>query len=115
VEPAATPAPRRVRDHRLRTGTTPSAASSPAMTPVMPPPRSCGGDMSSPQKCPSTRHDSQTASDNRLIETATSIVIPAVRAAPNWSFCALRAGRCGGRLDPIMSGAARFRMVLNDS
>ena len=28
---------------------------------------------------------------------ATSIVIPAVRAAPNWSFCALRTGQCSGR------------------
>ncbi len=47
-------APRRIRARRT-----------PTMTPVMTPPRGCGGDMSSPQKCPSTRHDSATASDNR--------------------------------------------------
>jgi hypothetical protein len=35
------------------------------MTAVMTYPRSCGGDMSSPQKCPSTRHYLQAASDNR--------------------------------------------------
>lgn len=34
-----------------------------AMTRVIP--RNCGGDMFSPQKCTSTRHDSSTASDNR--------------------------------------------------
>jgi hypothetical protein len=28
--------------------------------------RSCGGDMSTPQKCPPTRHYAQTTSDNRL-------------------------------------------------
>jgi hypothetical protein len=46
-------APRRIRARRT------------AMTPIMSPLRSCGGDMSSPQKCPSTRYDSSTASDNR--------------------------------------------------
>jgi hypothetical protein len=45
-------APRRIRARRT------------AMTPAMPSPLSCGSDMSSPQKCPSTRHDSTTASDN---------------------------------------------------
>ena len=73
------------RDHRLRPGTALSAAGRPrarpsagaprpvgarrtGMTPVMPTPRSCGGDMSSPQKCPSTRHYLQTTSDNRRSE-----------------------------------------------
>jgi hypothetical protein len=37
------------------------------MTAVMTYPRSCGGDMSSPQKCPSTRNYLQAASDNRSV------------------------------------------------
>jgi hypothetical protein len=41
------------------------AARQTAMTSVMTLIPSCGGDMSSPQKRPSTRHDSSTASDNR--------------------------------------------------
>ena len=44
--------------HRMRARRT-------AMTSVMILIPSCGGDMSSPQKRPSTRHDSSTASDNR--------------------------------------------------
>jgi hypothetical protein len=36
-----------------------------AMTPVMGLSRCCGGDMSTPQKCPPTRHYLQTTSDNR--------------------------------------------------
>jgi hypothetical protein len=68
--------------HRLRPGAASSAARSPAgadtsadvprrirarrtaMTAVITSPRSCGGDMSSPQKCPPTRHYLHTTSDN---------------------------------------------------
>lgn len=75
------------RDHRLWPGTVSSAAKSPAgsafsgrttpdarppsrrtaMTPVMSPSPSCAGNMSSPQKRPSTRHYLQTTQITRLI------------------------------------------------
>ncbi len=67
--------------HRLRPGTAPRPARPRArpsagaprrrrarrivMTLMMTFPRSCGGDMSTPQKYPPTRHYLQTTSDNR--------------------------------------------------
>jgi len=58
VEPTATPAPRRVRDHRLRTGTTPSAASSPA--------GSAFSGRTTPDTRPSDRDDTGYAPSPRL-------------------------------------------------
>jgi hypothetical protein len=59
------PRPGRPRARPSAGAPRPVGARRTGMTPVMPTPRSCGGDMSSPQKCPSTRHYLRTTSDNR--------------------------------------------------
>jgi hypothetical protein len=67
--------------HRMRARRT-------AMTSVMTLIPSCGGDMSSPQKRPSTRHDSSTASDNRRYGRQPSRCGVARRRAEPRDLCA---------------------------
>ena len=46
------------------------------MTPARPLPADCGEDMSTPQKHPSTRHDTQTTPDNRRSALPTGVADP---------------------------------------
>ena len=66
--------------------------------------RSCGGDMSTPQKCPPARHYLQTTSDNRRYGRVT--LRPVYRRLPHRTGLFVRSGQAEIRTQLLCSSAA---------